>query len=118
MPEFRKDPMVERWVIVSPECRQRPIDVPLQPVTHPLDDCPFCASREAMTTPAVLAYRAGPTAPNAPGWTVCAALSFENPGAAAGVTLLHLHISMRNCSLCPCSPSSCERSVGVAEKRD
>jgi galactose-1-phosphate uridylyltransferase len=86
MPEFRKDPTVEHWLIVSTERRQRPIDVPLQPATQPLDDCPFYASREAMTTPEVLAYRAGSTAPNTPGWTVRAALIFKNPGPAAGAT--------------------------------
>jgi galactose-1-phosphate uridylyltransferase len=31
MPEFRKDPMVDRWVIVSTERSQRPSDVQLQP---------------------------------------------------------------------------------------
>jgi UDPglucose--hexose-1-phosphate uridylyltransferase len=66
MPEFRKDPMVERWANVATERRQRPIDALLQPATQPLDDCPCCASREAMTTPAVRAYRAGPTAPTRP----------------------------------------------------
>jgi UDPglucose--hexose-1-phosphate uridylyltransferase len=70
MPEFHKDPIVDRWVIVSTERSQRPSDVQLQPTTQPLDDCPFCAGQEAMTTDEVLAYRACQTAPNTPGWTV------------------------------------------------
>jgi UDPglucose--hexose-1-phosphate uridylyltransferase len=67
MPEFREDPIVDRWVIVSTERSQRPSAVQLQPTTQPLDDCPFCAGQEAMTTDEVLAYRACQTAPNTPG---------------------------------------------------
>ncbi len=49
MPELRKDPVVDRWVIISPERNQRPSDFPLQPGTHPPKACPFCPGHEAMT---------------------------------------------------------------------
>jgi UDPglucose--hexose-1-phosphate uridylyltransferase len=70
MPELRKDPIVDRWVIISPERNQRPSDFPLQPGTHPPKACPFCPGNEEMTPNEVLAYRSWHTMPNTPGWTV------------------------------------------------
>jgi UDPglucose--hexose-1-phosphate uridylyltransferase len=70
MPELRKDPIVDRWVIISPERHQRPSDFHLQPGTHPPNVCPFCPGNEEMTPDEVLAYRRWHTRPNTPGWTV------------------------------------------------
>lgn len=70
MPELRKDPIVDRWVIVSPERNQRPSDFHLQSGTQPPHVCPFCPGNEAMTPNEVLAYRRCHTRPNTPGWTV------------------------------------------------
>ena len=71
MPELRKDPVVERWVIIATERARRPQDFPVQ---H--DDaagtatCPFCPGAEDKTPRELLAYRAGHTPANGPGWSV------------------------------------------------
>jgi UDPglucose--hexose-1-phosphate uridylyltransferase len=70
VPEFRKDPIVDRWVIVATERSQRPSDFQLRPGTQCLSVCPFCAGHEAMTPGEVLAYRTCQIAPNTPGWAV------------------------------------------------
>jgi UDPglucose--hexose-1-phosphate uridylyltransferase len=70
MSELRKDPIVDRWVIVAPERGQRPSDVHLQPGRQPPNVCPFCPGHERMTPNEVLAYRHSHTLPNTPGWTV------------------------------------------------
>jgi galactose-1-phosphate uridylyltransferase len=88
MREFRKDPIVDRWVIVSTERSQRPSDVQLPPATQPPDDCPFCAGREAMTPHEVLAYRASQTAPTRLGgrsvWCQTSILHCERKGLVVG----------------------------------
>jgi UDPglucose--hexose-1-phosphate uridylyltransferase len=67
--ELRKDPITDRWVIISTERRKRPNDFQLQKpaVIIREEHCPFCAGREAMTPHEVLAFRNG-HAPNGPGW--------------------------------------------------
>jgi UDPglucose--hexose-1-phosphate uridylyltransferase len=69
MPELRRDPVVGRWVIISPERAQRPREFkPHEPPAEP-GLCPFCPGNEKLTPPEVLAYRpAG--APNEAGWKV------------------------------------------------
>ena len=45
MPELRKDPIIERWVIISTERAKRPNDFK---VLHPEEEegvCPFCEGR-------------------------------------------------------------------------
>ncbi len=69
MPEFRKDPLTGRCIIVSTERAKRP-----QPLTDNSpsnsEPCPFCPGNENQTPPEVLAYREPQTKPNAPGWNV------------------------------------------------
>lgn len=71
MPELRKDPITERWVIISTERARRPTDFMRAPV--PLTPsgrlCPFCPGNESKTPPEVLAYRSGSGA-NQPGWSL------------------------------------------------
>ena len=72
MPQFRKDPVADRWVIIASERAQRP--------GHHRGDgdrarasaapCPFCAGNEAMTPPEVWAQRENNTLADAPGWQV------------------------------------------------
>jgi len=70
MTELRKDPVSERWVVVAPERLKRPTDFhSAQRAPRPDASCPFCAGREALTPPEVLAYRNG-GAPDSPGWRV------------------------------------------------
>jgi len=72
MPQFRKDPVADRWVIIASERAKRP--------GHHRGDgdrarasaapCPFCAGNEAMTPPEVWAQRENNTLADAPGWQV------------------------------------------------
>src|SRR5438132_6770836 len=69
LPELRKDPVTGRWVIISTERRKRPNAFRVEHVTPlGLEHCPFCAGREDLTPPEVLAYRHNGSAPNASGW--------------------------------------------------
>jgi UDPglucose--hexose-1-phosphate uridylyltransferase len=68
--ELRKDPVTGRWVIIAGERSLRPN--PLRHYASRVEDqdpCPFCAGREGMTPPEVLAYRPDGGA-NSPSWSV------------------------------------------------
>jgi UDPglucose--hexose-1-phosphate uridylyltransferase len=70
MPELRKDPVTERWVIVATDRSRRPTDFSRETVSvagHRF--CPFCTGNESKTPPEVLAYRNG-SGPNQPGWSL------------------------------------------------
>ena len=69
MSELRKDPIVERWVIIAAERGHRPSDFKAPPEPPQSGGCPFCEGNEAMTPPEIYAVRDG-TAPNTPGWQV------------------------------------------------
>jgi UDPglucose--hexose-1-phosphate uridylyltransferase len=58
MPELRKDPVVERWVIIATERARRPMDFTPE-VVRPRgrEDCPFCPGHEDRTPPEV--FRSG-----------------------------------------------------------
>jgi UDPglucose--hexose-1-phosphate uridylyltransferase len=71
MPELRKDPVTDRWVIIATDRARRPSDfaretLPEQPSGR---FCPFCPGNEAKTPPEVLAYREG-SGRNQPGWSL------------------------------------------------
>ncbi len=69
MSELRKDPIVDRWVIIAAERGQRPSDFkPAPQPTSPVG-CPLCEGNEDKTPPEVFAIRDG-TPPNTPGWRV------------------------------------------------
>jgi UDPglucose--hexose-1-phosphate uridylyltransferase len=71
VPEFRRDPVVGRWVIISTDRIHRPTDFQaLQSSLPVLSLCPFCPGNEAQTPPEILAYRDGGTRPNSPGWNL------------------------------------------------
>ncbi len=59
MPEFRRGPINDRWVIIAPERAKRPSDYkqkgPEQPAQPP-ESCPFCPGNEEKTPPEI--YRA------------------------------------------------------------
>jgi len=69
MPELRKDPTTDRWVIISTDRSRRPVDFVRAPVptVRSTRFCPFCPGNESKTPPEVLAYRNGSGA-NQPGW--------------------------------------------------
>ncbi|MBE0465758.1 MAG: galactose-1-phosphate uridylyltransferase [Candidatus Desulforudis sp.] len=71
MPEWRKDPIADRWVVVAPERSKRPSDfrVPRRDRKEP-GRCPLCPGHEADTPPEVLAYGDPARPSDTPGWRV------------------------------------------------
>ena len=71
MPELRKDPIVNRWVIIATDRAKRPTDF-----TTPdngqqsAKGCPFCPGNESKTPPEIYAVRTNSTRPDTEGWTV------------------------------------------------
>ena len=63
-PEFRKDPIVDRWVVLSTERLGRPQEVCESMPASPLSICPFCAGNEHLTPPPWLVL------PNSNNWQV------------------------------------------------
>src|SRR3990172_1674494 len=71
MSEFRKDPVLGRWVIISTERGRRPSDYGIvKEERKGPASCPFCPGHEEMTPPEILAFREPNTLPNTPGWSV------------------------------------------------
>lgn len=71
MPELRKDPIIDRWVIISSERGQRPVFIAEEAeASKPGAICPLCPGNEAMTPPEVFAIRpaAVSSPPNSPNW--------------------------------------------------
>ena len=66
MPQLRKDPVVDRWVIIAPERADRPNAILRSSVDREgAEACPFCPGHETMTPPEVLAQHTGEN-----GWTL------------------------------------------------
>jgi UDPglucose--hexose-1-phosphate uridylyltransferase len=75
MPELRKDPISERWVVIATERGKRPTDFKRSSVTEEFAEenvarCPFCEGNEAVTPSEITSWRRPETAPNTPGWSV------------------------------------------------
>ena len=75
MPTLRKDPITDRWVIISPEGFKKLgntglIRSRITPEDGLVKSCPFCPGNESATPPEVLAYRDSCTKPNEPGWSL------------------------------------------------
>jgi UDPglucose--hexose-1-phosphate uridylyltransferase len=69
MPELRKDPVVNRWVIFAEGRGLRPSDWESGPPPAPdRAACPFCPGHERETPPELLAVRGEGSSPNGPGW--------------------------------------------------
>src|SRR5215831_19438594 len=66
MPEFRKDPTSDRWVIIATERAKRPI----YPEASDTALCPFCAGNENMTPPEVMLFRDQGEPSSLSNWTV------------------------------------------------
>jgi UDPglucose--hexose-1-phosphate uridylyltransferase len=66
MPEFRKDPTVDRWVIIATERAKRPVHREASDTAL----CPFCAGNESLTPPEVLVFRDVGDPSRLPNWTV------------------------------------------------
>jgi UDPglucose--hexose-1-phosphate uridylyltransferase len=70
MSELRKDPLLERWTLVSPERGDRPSEYLEEKPERVARPCPFCPGRERETPNEIIAYRPGGGAPDTPGWRV------------------------------------------------
>ncbi|OGB87813.1 galactose-1-phosphate uridylyltransferase [candidate division WOR-1 bacterium RIFCSPLOWO2_02_FULL_46_20] len=74
MPELRKDPVSERWVVISTERGRRPSDFAMPAVSDETGTggakCPFCEGNETKTPPEITAWRKAGTVQNTPGWDV------------------------------------------------
>ncbi|MCC7478878.1 galactose-1-phosphate uridylyltransferase [bacterium] len=70
MPEFRKDPLLGRWVIVARERGERPASLRFENSEEPLApaDDPFSEGNERFTPSEVYALRSAGSVPNGPGW--------------------------------------------------
>ncbi|MBN1622556.1 MAG: galactose-1-phosphate uridylyltransferase [Endomicrobiales bacterium] len=56
MSEFRRDPVIGRWVIITTDRSRRPSDFIKECETEPEKVCPFCPGNEKMTPPSILVY--------------------------------------------------------------
>ncbi|MFQ5716912.1 MAG: DUF4931 domain-containing protein, partial [Nitrospinales bacterium] len=70
MAEIRKDPIVDRWVIISAEREARPYDFSNSDRPRQKGFCPFCHGSEEKTPHELLAHRRDGSSPNTPGWTL------------------------------------------------
>ncbi len=66
MPQFRKDPVNGRWVIVNMETPR--VDFHLPKHASSTKTCPFCPGNEAMTPPAIMTYPAKNPAESKSAW--------------------------------------------------
>lgn len=70
MSELRRDPLFQRWVVVTDQ-RWDDLRTTFQaPWGGPPEVCPFCPGNEAQTPSEVFAVRQPGSAPNRPGWMV------------------------------------------------
>ncbi len=70
MPELRKDPIIDRWVIISTERGKRPVFFIEESPPSKAAVCPLCPGNESMTPPEVYAIRPNGSPPNTSGWTL------------------------------------------------
>ena len=70
MAELRKDPLLERWVLIAEERAEKPQEFVDRPVVRRSGSCPFCEGSELETPHEVLALRKPGTPPDSPGWRV------------------------------------------------
>ncbi len=68
MSELRKDPIVDRWVIISREHGKRPSEFSSLKQEKRSGFCPFCPGNEDVVPPEILAYRQPGSQPNDANW--------------------------------------------------
>ncbi len=69
MSEWRKDPIIDRWVVISNERGKRPFDYNINEVKKN-QGCPFCEGNEYKTPPEIIAYRKKDSIKDRPGWRI------------------------------------------------
>jgi UDPglucose--hexose-1-phosphate uridylyltransferase len=71
MPELRKDPILDRWVIISTDRQKRSSDFFLREKPQTSGGfCPFCEGNESKTPSEILAHRENSSTKNGPGWSL------------------------------------------------
>jgi len=71
LPELRKDPITGRWVIISTDRANRPMDFVRESVKiKGSPHCPFCPGSEGKTPSEVLAYGRNGSGKDTPGWSL------------------------------------------------
>lgn len=70
MPQFRKDPITGRWVIVTVEDPRDASRYPAERHERSSRACPFCPGNEAMTPPEIAAYGRKSGGKNSSDWMV------------------------------------------------
>jgi UDPglucose--hexose-1-phosphate uridylyltransferase len=70
MPELRKDPISNRWVIISVERGKRPSDFGIRVSPKKGGFCAFCEGNEHTTPKEIFAFRQDGAGPNTPGWSL------------------------------------------------
>ncbi len=70
MPELRKDPIIDRWVIISTERGKRPVFFIEEKPPSKEGVCPLCPGNEYMTPPEVFAIRPHGSSPNNHDWSL------------------------------------------------
>jgi UDPglucose--hexose-1-phosphate uridylyltransferase len=71
MPELRRNPTTDKWVIIATERAARPSDFKQdEELLVGADKCPFCEGREDQTPPEITSVRKEGTLPNTPGWEI------------------------------------------------
>ncbi|MCK5540758.1 MAG: galactose-1-phosphate uridylyltransferase [Deltaproteobacteria bacterium] len=68
MSELRKDPIVDRWVIISRERGKRPSEFSSLKQERKSGFCPFCPGNEDVVPPEILAYRQPGSQSNDSNW--------------------------------------------------
>lgn len=68
--ELRKDPVLDRWVIIAASRGKRPTDFAPTPEPDKSAGCPFCGGNESKTPPEIFAARDPGTLPDTEGWEV------------------------------------------------
>lgn len=68
MPELRKDPVTNRWVIIATERAKRPSQYGKIEEERKGGFCPFCPGNEKTTPPEVLSYRSSNSLRDQEGW--------------------------------------------------
>ena len=70
MPELRKDPIIDRWVIISTERGKRPVFFGEETPPPKAGMCPLCQGNENMTPTELYAVRPDVSPPNSSNWTL------------------------------------------------
>jgi UDPglucose--hexose-1-phosphate uridylyltransferase len=90
MSELRKDPVIDRWVIIATERAKRPTDYISVEQDNKSANCPFCEGNEHMTPPEIYAIRNNNSPANTKGWEI-RVVTNKFPALSPEGTLEHEH---------------------------